>query len=340
MEIVLQTPTYLSLRSRPWRIWITSAVLVILGLVGFVLLNHLTVLSCDRSLSPAQCELVRSNVYGVERLRIPLTELKQADLESNRANGNSQRIVLTTNQGSVPLTPYFTRGFEDLQGQVTQINTFLQEPTEQRLQIQDDKRWTAMLAAITFCGMGLGIGLSPWAQAMGCWFDKEQGQFALNKRSLLRGQVIERPLQAITGVELETSKSERYRVSLALASGEHLSLTPYEGGGKDRQALASQISQFLDLPIAPLPLSDPSGHEWTTDDDESVRIPGQDAEVAAPMSAEAAYKAAVQLAMQGQTSEAIAQLEALQQRLMASGQTTHLSQVEATLTQLKRSLAE
>lgn len=87
-------------------------------------------------------------------------------------------------------------------------------------------------------------------------FDRGTGRLTCSTKGLLRNREVSYPLGDIRKVYVEASPtanpSRRYRVALSLNSGVRVPLTTaYSSGKADKERMASQIRQFLNLPEPP-----------------------------------------------------------------------------------------
>ena len=84
-----------------------------------------------------------------------------------------------------------------------------------------------------------------------CTFDKSFSRMILKRQTLLKTKLIERSIEAISGIKLEVMSGENldaYRVSIMFASGECVPLTSvYSSGLRDKEKTAKDIATFLNV---------------------------------------------------------------------------------------------
>ncbi|MDJ0696504.1 hypothetical protein [Mastigocoleus sp. MO_188.B34] len=111
--------------------------------------------------------------------------------------------------------------------------------------------WYILLAGfITLAGYNM-LCLAPFVTYR---FDLTLNKLILKRRGLFGAEFVEHRLSEIQDVTVEScSYGDTYRVSIALISGNHLSLTHYYDSNKiDKQKTVSWIKSFLNLHPAPI----------------------------------------------------------------------------------------
>jgi tetratricopeptide (TPR) repeat protein len=85
------------------------------------------------------------------------------------------------------------------------------------------------------------------AEIVTCTFDKSLNRMILKQQTLLRKKIIERSINAISGIKLEVM-TDCYRVSIMLDSGKCVPLTSlYTNDLKDKEKTAEDIAIFLNV---------------------------------------------------------------------------------------------
>lgn len=263
MEILQKTPTQLTLGFRPWHLWIYGGLSLVGGLVmAFVIvfpISKTNTFTCVRSQpSGGNCQLVSSTLLQSHVKTIPLKELQGARFNKvNNSNGNPEpRVVLLTSQGEVPFP--FIRSYHptaqhtQLKWMASEINSFVKKPDEQSLTVEEGDLKTGWVIC-AFFGLNLVWFVFEGA-VVTCRFDKTLGSMTTKKQWWLVTKTIEKPLREIVDVQVQerhTRSGKIYRISLVLASGKRLSLTPYHPnpGSKKKQTqeTADFITKFLNL---------------------------------------------------------------------------------------------
>jgi len=84
-----------------------------------------------------------------------------------------------------------------------------------------------------------------------CTFDKSLSSMILKRQTPLKTKLIERSIEAISGIKLEVMSGENsdvYRVIIMFASGECVPLTSvYSSGLRDKEKTAKDIATFLNI---------------------------------------------------------------------------------------------
>ncbi|MBD2257039.1 tetratricopeptide repeat protein [Pseudanabaena sp. FACHB-2040] len=335
MRVVRQTSTQLTLRLVPWLLWLMGGIFTGAGLMVWLALGGETVFECTRT-APAQCELTQSNPLGSRSRTFSLAGLQQAEVETHRNSDgdHTYRVVLTTDQGVVPLTNAYSSGNGFHQNRAAQINQFIQSPAAASLRIHQDDRWIGLLFLVLFSGTGLALMLVV-GKVVTCDFDKSMGQLTFTKRGLLGAETVQHPLHHLVSVTLQRSSGSKggntYRLALGLKTGETLPLTSYYDSGKrDKEKTANAIRSFLGLSASRDWHEDPMMTLAQVGNVMNLVVGGKGKrqETIAncqnqirqdPCNADAYYTLAMALVMQGEKEQARQVLEAGQTRCMQNG---------------------
>jgi hypothetical protein len=172
-------------------------------------------------------------------------------------NGISYRygVLLQTIEGNVPFTEYYfgnKYNYEERQELISQINAFIENPSQTSLRVQQDDR---LFGFVGFCISGffffpslLIMALSP---VITCTFDKELDRMTIKRQRWFGEKILEHSINEISDVNVEDSSTDDgwvYRVTLTLSSGENVSLTrSYTSGFEEKQYIAKLIKSFLNL---------------------------------------------------------------------------------------------
>lgn len=257
MKILEQTPTKLKLRQRP--IWWLFAILFIVHVLYSCItgsglsMTELSTLTCQRiELVSVSCELVASNIFGLEDRRTLLNQLQGAKVEKVKIeNASSYQVVLLSSSSEIPFTSY-PNIIGDYQAEaaiVLRINTYLNNPKETFLRVQEDHRWFnfivwGLLAFLFFLLIGLPAVVT-------CTLDKTLNLLTIERRNFFSAKVHEHSLQEIADVQVEEhngSEDTNYRISFVLTSGECIPLTKYYSSDwRNKQEWANYIRRFLNL---------------------------------------------------------------------------------------------
>ena len=215
--------------------------------------------TCVRSQpSGGNCQLVSSTLLQSHVKTIPLKELQGARFNKvNNSNGNPEpRVVLLTSQGEVPFpfirSYHATAQHTQLKWMASEINSFVKKPDEQSLTVEEGDLKTGWIIC-AFLGLNL-VWMVFCSAVVTCHFDKNLGSITTKRKWWFVTKTIEKPLQEIVDVQVEEQRSrngKNYRISLVLASGKRLPLTPYHTNygcnQKKTQEKADSIATFLNL---------------------------------------------------------------------------------------------
>ncbi|MBD2460235.1 hypothetical protein H6G89_04180 [Oscillatoria sp. FACHB-1407] len=144
--------------------WVGLGFLVVFNLIGgsFVLLATAKSLVCDRtnSTQPTCTVKAHQSPFDWERtLQIfPVSELLRAEVERPTSREDLYRVVIFTERGKLYLTDAYSSGYDDKAVLAVQINSFVQNPQETHLQIQQGDRWVFYLIGTPFIFVGTLIG--------------------------------------------------------------------------------------------------------------------------------------------------------------------------------------
>ncbi|MEC4803057.1 MAG: hypothetical protein SAJ12_17005 [Jaaginema sp. PMC 1079.18] len=132
-------------------------------------LGQITTLECDRRLN--RCEIKRQSWLNQNRqtfaaldLQAAFVAAKPVEIPSDRLERSNEmyRVVLTINNGEVPLTGYYSSDRQPKSALVAEINTFLLNPERLTLTVQQDNRLNAYIAGGICAIVGLVIMASSW----------------------------------------------------------------------------------------------------------------------------------------------------------------------------------
>lgn len=144
------------------------------GVLSIVLFGENTTLTCSRlEPIPPNCQLTTHSLVGTKTQGLLLAEIQEIRVDrqrSSRSRSGSRggsydrytyRVVFVTEQGDLPLTNSWSSGQRSKEAIATQINHYLQDPSQPTLFIQQDER----LFGYLFGGLFVSVGLI----AMGVW---------------------------------------------------------------------------------------------------------------------------------------------------------------------------
>ncbi len=254
-----QTANKLTICDAPPQGWIP---ILACGLSGafFILFNSsITTLNCQRQLPErGSCEFRQSGLRGSEVRKIRLDFLQGAEVRaSHSGRSKSYRLFLLTEAGDIPFYSTLIKGNKHLI--VSQINTFIANPSAKSLQVSEDGRLYGLSGGLLFWLFGAGILLLS-TECLTCSFDQKRSLMTLKQRNtIFRTGVIAQPIREIETVKIEstyhstknkwgkTINFQKHYIVLTLKSGEHWRLTPYDTVIlKGKQKIAEYISKYLE----------------------------------------------------------------------------------------------
>lgn len=235
-------------------IFLFGVFFVIAGLFPIVFIAKTHSFTCQR-IDPKQgmCNLEESGLLGSSTTSIPLNALQGANVQES---DDTYKVVISTSQGSLPLTSYSSSGVSEKETDASQINAFVQDSSQRSLIIRKDTRWLGYLIGGIFIlvGGGLVVGLAGITTLS---FDKSGNIMTLKRQKLIGTEIITYPISQISGVKLESNistdsdgdRSETYRITFKLKLGKVIPLTSYYSSGREgKQKTVDLITNFLNLP--------------------------------------------------------------------------------------------
>lgn len=252
MKVVKQTPTILILRKVPSFLWLFSHVFVLAGLCAISIRGKLTTLTCNRT-EPAQgnCQFVKSDILKSQVMTMPVKALQGAKVDTiSGDDGNTYQVVLIINNTDVPFTSYSTYVWDEKQAIVSDINKFVETPSQRSLIVEQDDRWKS----IQFEGLFVLAGsiIIAVINIVDVVIEKNLGNFTLKKKGLFGQKVAQHQIQEIANVQVEqytfSSGITTFKVYICLVSGDRLHLMSYgESDRYNNQKTVDSIRKFLNL---------------------------------------------------------------------------------------------
>ena len=256
MHITEQTSTSLKLQckdnSSRYFLWLLGSPFLLIGLAVMIFLGKLTTLKCDR-LEPTQvaCELTSAGLAGKKVIPIRLGQLQRADVEVNEdSDGDTYRVVLVTKTGVIPFTQSYSSGEGGKHRNAQLINTFLSNPDQPSLKVQQDDRWFAYPFGGIFALVGGSMILSTLKQTSQTTyqFDKQANCLSIQEKSWFKTKtraIQMWDIQSAQVIEDRDSDGDKiYRTQLTLKSGETIPI-PILGFSGNHHRIANTINGFL-----------------------------------------------------------------------------------------------
>lgn len=277
VKVLEQTSNKLLFRLRPTLAW---GVEIFFGGIGLLFLvfcvlyfTPITTLTCDRSTTEfsittlqntsdsAICELVGVNWLGLEKSKTLISGLQRAieetkaDKDENGKISYRYGVLLQTIEGNVPFTEFYFGSeydYEERQALISQINAFIENPSQTSLKVQQDDRLTGFIGfCISRFFFFISLLIMALCPVITCTFDKEVDHMIIKRWRWFGEKIFEHSINEISDVKVEDSSTDEgsvYRVTLTLSSGENVSLTrSYTSGFEEKQYIAKLIKSFLNL---------------------------------------------------------------------------------------------
>lgn len=274
-KILEQTLNKLAFRLRPTFFWGIEVFFSGIGLIGLLVtltIAPITTLTYNRTapsqLSPsalqnapasAICELVEINWFGREKSKTFISGLQGAteetkiEKDSDGKTTSVYRVVLYTNGGDVPFTEkYIAYDDENRQALISQINTFIENPLQASLKVQQDNKLLGYTGfAISSFFLFLSLLVIALVPVINCTLDRELDRITIKRQRWFGTKEIQHLLSEISDIQVEYSSGNEggtYRVTLSLSAGDNLPLTwSYTSGFEEKHYLAVLIKSFLNL---------------------------------------------------------------------------------------------
>lgn len=259
MKVVRENHSQMTLRLRPWSMWLFGAFLTSAGLTFAFLGVTEQTFSCRRdTTAPASCQVSSKGVlwsnpsYDV----FPLKDIQGTKIDGFTDNEDQRRyrlVILTNSREVSPISTDFS-GQRKVKSWAEDIELFLKDTQRQDLVIEYNNRFDIYGIAFVLTVAGLVIAVI-FSKVFVCNIDKTLGQLTLAKYGLVNGSKAEYRTVDICGITLQTPEENSegiaaYRVALVMKSGEYIPIiSNYSSGAKilQQQQIADRISQFLNL---------------------------------------------------------------------------------------------
>jgi hypothetical protein len=161
--------------------------------------------------------------------------------------------VLYTNGGDVPFTEKYTAyDDENRQALISQINTFIENPLQASLKVQQDDKLLGYTGfSISSFFLFLSLLVIAVVPVINCTLNKELDRIIIKRQRWFGTKEIQHLLSEISDVRVEYFSGDEggtYRVTLNLSAGDNLPLTwGYTSGFEEKHYLAVLIKSFLNL---------------------------------------------------------------------------------------------
>ncbi|WP_414550318.1 tetratricopeptide repeat protein [Anabaena sp. CCY 0017] len=358
MKIIHENDSQMTLRLRPWLLWIVGAILTSIGLSGAVLWPQVHTFTCRRdTTAPAICQSYTTGLSSSDHQVLPLKDIQGTKIHTIKGKSErNYRLLLLTNEGEISPISIDISDQGTVQNWVEEIEVFRKDTQKQNLLIEYDNRLSGYLFAGIFTSMGLILGLL-LEKVVVCKIDKTLGQLTLANYGLLGNSQAEYLISDIRGVTVQTTGgfrdgSRTYRIALFMYSGEYIPFPSYYASRfRHHQQTVVRISEFLDL--EPMIENDQKmslkkifstvkeigKRVFTTRQRREAELPSlQQAVMNNRNDAEAHFQYGLSLYILQRYQEAQPCLEEAQRLFVLSGQVQRLEEIEAFLYLLNQKL--
>jgi hypothetical protein len=254
MKIIEQTDQFLHITDQNhkfrWGLLFATPFLLI-GLVSLATVVKVIKLECQRT--PGQqvtCQRNITGLLGTAKDQIP-GDIQTATVVKNSGIG----VVLETTTGKSELAPYRTLVTSRHNRTVDRLNSFLQNPQQATVQVEQDDRLINLLWSGNFLLGGLGAALLALAipMQMSCRFDRSQNQVVLNKKYWLYGDrqqqlalsdIQEAQVRSLS-LALSINRQSMYGLELVTKTDQKISFSVPSSNLSHYQEVAYAINQFL-----------------------------------------------------------------------------------------------
>ncbi|MEL6439999.1 MAG: hypothetical protein AAFQ80_12185 [Cyanobacteria bacterium J06621_8] len=236
MEIIAQTSRRLELGYRQDNslLGVVALTLVGLGFLGFgvwgIFSGRQKILKCAR-IEPelVECQIKSSGIIGSQTTK--LSGVEKAEIitrkktnVNNRLRKDTYGVVILGSGQKISISVVSTSNRNAKQADVRRINSFINNPRQFTLTMEEDGRWLGFIIGSILIAVGSVVIYAMWQMTLiiGAVFDKTLGILRIQKRSLY-GKTEKRSwnLQEVEEIFLERSKgknSNMYSVNLKLHS--------------------------------------------------------------------------------------------------------------------------
>ncbi|MBE9057495.1 hypothetical protein [Sphaerospermopsis sp. LEGE 08334] len=253
MKVIQESQNQMTLRLRPWFLWIFCSILGSSGLIMPLFIAHAHTFSCRRQTSTlGTCQISIVGLLSKTEKEIALSDIQGTEIKTfkdSKDNWRSQ-VILLTKDGEVPPIANTSPNDVTVKTWAKEIEAFLQDSQKQELLIEYDYRLLAYLYASVFVIADLLIVIF-LGKVLICHIDKTLGTLTLEYQGLFDKSQKEykiRDIQFMTVQKTSSKSGSTYRVAMVMQSGEQIPFTSYYTSGlHNKQKTVENISRFLDL---------------------------------------------------------------------------------------------
>lgn len=253
MDVLYQSQDILELRPRQWRIFLLIGIsFVSAGLIVFYFFGQTISLDCTREDTRYPRCFVTLSLLNIKLKEQRIDALIESRIIESRDSDDdiTYKIILETNQGNVPLTSYYSSGYESKARFVEDLNALLDVNTEQSFSLTYDSPGP-LIMPIIFTVLGLQLVIFGFMGRENIWQINKIDRLMTHKRRTFLGLKIDQySLDDIVDVTVASSQDSdgdsTFRISFTTNSGEYIPMTSWFTSGYSRKAeAAALITEFL-----------------------------------------------------------------------------------------------
>jgi hypothetical protein len=253
MKVIQENESQMTLRARPWSLWVLGAVFTGFGLFMVVSGSDNT-LSCRRdNTAPPSCELSKKSLLSSQQQVLPLEDIQRTTVQAYRRRNSSLRsysLGLVTKTGVInPIGSHLISNEKTVQD----FQEFFKDTERKYLFLKYDGRFYWLPVAVIFIPIGLLVLVC--ARPLVCQIDKKSGKLTLinyGLRSKSQAEYNINDIQLISLQSLVSKSYKTYRIIFMMQSGELLPLTPdFYVKLQEQEKMAIRLSNFLNLQYFP-----------------------------------------------------------------------------------------
>jgi hypothetical protein len=224
---------------------------VIAGSIVTAATVKVTTLTCQRNPgNQIDCQRTIAGILGTEKDLI-IGSLRSVKIVKTSATG----VVLETSNGDVNLAPYKAFVTDSQSRTADRLNTFLQDPQQATIRVEQDDRWINSIFGGNFIFGGIVVLLYSLAipLQMSCKFERDTDRVTIDKKYLLYGdrQTV-LPLSTIHQAKVRellfivtSNRQPTYTIDLIPVATKKVSLSVNNQNLAECQQLVDEIDRFV-----------------------------------------------------------------------------------------------
>ncbi|MDF1515785.1 MAG: hypothetical protein P1S60_18405 [Anaerolineae bacterium] len=252
MDVLYYTEDELGLCPRIWRVLLLIGLtfIVTAGTI-YLLFGQVATLECERQIEARPSCIVSRSLAGFTYKEQAISGLIDAwvDASTDSDDDPIYRVVLETDQGSIPLTTFYSSGRQMKIQAATSIDSYLVNREQKVYSLQYGGN--SLLMPIIFGIIGCILSILSFTARKTMWqFSRYENRLTHIRSGLFKTRVTEYAFNEITGAEVTSSRDSdgdrTYRIELNTTSGQRIPMTSwYSSGEKKKRETADLIRKFI-----------------------------------------------------------------------------------------------